>query len=73
MVVLFNFEPYPVTVGLDFGLAGRWVKLADIDGVNDLEPIGNNSRDKESTIITQGYLPEFTLPSSSGYIYKWEH
>jgi 1,4-alpha-glucan branching enzyme len=73
MVVLFNFEPYDVEVGIDFGLAGKWVKLADIDHVNDIPPYGNNSREEPSTIDTNGFLADFLLPSSSGFIYKWEH
>jgi 1,4-alpha-glucan branching enzyme len=73
IVVLFNFEPYDVEVGVDFGLAGKWIKLADIDRVNDLPPFGNNSRDELSTIDTNGFLANFVLPSSSGFIYKWEH
>ena len=73
LVVLFNFEPVAVEVGIDFGLAGKWVKLADIDHVNDLPPFGNNSRDNSATIETNGFLADFVLPSSSGFIYKWEH
>ncbi|MGE5583063.1 MAG: alpha-amylase family glycosyl hydrolase, partial [Bacillota bacterium] len=73
IVVLLNFEPYDVEVGVDFGMAGRWVKLADIDHVNDLPPFGNNSRDNPATINTEGFFPNFVLPSSSGFIYKWEH
>lgn len=73
IVVLFNFEPYDVEVGVDFGLAGKWVKLADIDRVNDFPPFGNNSREESSTIDTNGFLNNFILPSSSGFIYKWEH
>lgn len=73
ILVMFNFEPYPVTLGIDFGLSGRWIKLADIDQIRDIEPFGDNSRDNATTIITQGFFPDFTLPSSSGFIYKWEH
>jgi 1,4-alpha-glucan branching enzyme len=72
-VVLFNFEPYDLEIGVDFGLAGKWIKLADIDHVNDLPPFGNNSRDDPTTIDTNGFLANFKLPSSSGFIYKWEH
>jgi 1,4-alpha-glucan branching enzyme len=73
IVVLFNFEPYDVELGVDFGLSGKWVKLADIDHVNDVPPFGNNSRDDSQTIDTKGFLANFVLPSSSGFIYKWEH
>jgi len=71
LVVLLNFEPYEIEVGIDFGTPGNWVKLADIDQVNDLPPQGSNHVDLESTIHTSGYLPSFKLPSSSGFIYKW--
>ena len=73
IVVLMNFEPYDIPLGIDFGMAGRWVKLADIDRVNDLVPYGNNSREDPATINTDGFFPNFVLPSSSGFIYKWEH
>ena len=72
MVVLLNFEPYAVTVDLNFPLPGYWVKLADIDRVSDLPPRGTNSIQEPGTIRTEGSFPGFTLPSSSGFIYKWE-
>jgi hypothetical protein len=72
MVVLLNFEPYEVMVDLEFPLPGFWVKLADIDGVNDLPPEGENSLDHPTTIKTSGHFGGFVLPSSSGFIYKWE-
>jgi 1,4-alpha-glucan branching enzyme len=72
MVVLLNFEPYEVMVDLEFPLPGYWVKLADIDRVNDLPPAGENSIDLPTTIKTTGHFGGFTLPSSSGFIYKWE-
>ena len=73
MVVLLNFEPYAVTVDLEFPLAGYWVKLADIDGINDLPPEGENNICDPTTIKTTGHFGGFLLPSSSGFIYKWEH
>lgn len=72
MVVLFNFEPYDVTVDIDFGTPGKWVKLADIDRVNDIAPVGTNSVQDPATIDTLGSFKGFTLPSSSGFVYKWE-
>lgn len=72
MVVLFNFEPYDVTVDIDFGTSGKWVKLADIDRVNDIAPVGTNSVQDPATIDTLGSFKGFTLPSSSGFVYKWE-
>ncbi len=74
IVVLLNFEPYDIEVGVDFGSSGKWIKLADIDRVNDLPPFGDNSREDPETITTNdGFFPNFMLPSSSGFIYKWEH
>ncbi len=72
IVVLFNFEPYDVSVGIDFGSSGKWVKLADIDRVNDIPPFGANDLQEPATIETSGYFENFTLPSSSGFVYKWE-
>lgn len=72
LVVLFNFEPYDISLGIDFGFPGKWVKLADIDRVNDIPPFGSNTVREATTIETSGYFENFTLPSSSGYIYKWE-
>ena len=72
MVVLFNFEPYDVKVGINFGVPGKWVKLADIDRVNDLPPFGTGMADDPATITTDGYFEDFVLPSSSGFVYKWE-
>jgi len=37
--VLMNFSTEPVMVDLDLGRPGKWVKLADIDTVNDLPPM----------------------------------
>jgi 1,4-alpha-glucan branching enzyme len=72
MVILLNFEPYTVKVDLEFPLAGYWVKLADIDGINDLPPEGKNDIYHPATIKTTGHFGGFLLPSSSGFIYKWE-
>ena len=72
MVVILNFEPYAVTVDLKFPLPGFWIKLADIDQINDLPPKNSNSITHSATIRTEGQFSDFTLPSSSGFIYKWE-
>jgi 1,4-alpha-glucan branching enzyme len=71
LVILLNFEPYEVEVGVNFGRPGKWVKLADIDRVNDLPPLGTNSPQTPEAIATDGYFPGFRLPSSSGFVYKW--
>jgi pullulanase/glycogen debranching enzyme len=73
LVVMLNFEGYEVHVDVEFGISGVWVKLADIDHVNDLAPQGTNSANDPSAIRTHdGGFSGFTLPSSSGFIYKWE-
>ncbi|MTI83127.1 MAG: hypothetical protein FH756_04320 [Firmicutes bacterium] len=35
MLVMLNFEDHDVSLDVGFG-EGRWIKLADIDNVNDL-------------------------------------
>jgi 1,4-alpha-glucan branching enzyme len=73
LVILLNFENRPVQVDVDFGIPGVWVKLADIDRVNDILPRGTNSPTDSTAIRTNdGDFGAFSLPSSSGFIYKWE-
>lgn len=73
VVVALNFENVPVTVDLDLGIPGRWVKLADIDAVNDLPPHGSNAADDPTVLHTaDGRFASFNLPDTSGFIYKWE-
>jgi 1,4-alpha-glucan branching enzyme len=73
MIVLINFENHDVPVKLDMGATGIWVKLADIENVNDISPEGTNSAWDSAALKTEsGWYDNFTLPSSSGFIYKWE-
>ena len=73
MVVLINFENHSVNVNLDLGLSGTWVKLADLDNVNDIAPEGTNSTHDSSVLRSNdGHFFNFSLPGSSGFIYKWE-
>lgn len=73
LVVMLNFESRDVHVDVDFGIPGVWIKLADIDHVTDIAPHGPNSANDPSAIRTHdGGFGGFTLPSSSGFIYKWE-
>src|SRR5262249_30986632 len=73
LVVLLNFENHPIEVDLDFGMPGTWVRLADIDVVNDIAPEGTNSAQDETALHTaDGQFHNFVLPDSSGFIYKWE-
>ena len=72
LAVLLNFEGFDVQVDLELGRPGVWVKLADIDRVNDLPPDGTNDPgDPTALHSTDGRFAGFTLPSSSGFIYKW--
>lgn len=73
LVVLLNFAPHDVTAELELGLPGRWVKLADIDNVDDIPPVGTNSAATGTALVSvDGRYSRFVLPSSSGFIYKWE-
>lgn len=73
IVVLLNFENHDVTVDLELGIPGVWVKLADIDSVNDIAPEGSNDAGSETALHSgDGRFVGFVMPSSSGFIYKWE-
>ncbi len=73
LAILLNFESYPVPVRLELGHGGVWVCLATIDEVNDLPPVGSNSFDSPTRLVTpDGIVPEFVLPDSSLFIYKWQ-
>jgi 1,4-alpha-glucan branching enzyme len=73
LVIMLNFENHEVRVDVDFGIPGTWLKLADMDRVNDIPPVGTNSIQDPTAIRTDdGTFSGFTLPSSSGFIYKWE-
>ena len=70
--VLMNFSTEPVMVDLDLGRPGKWVKLADIDTVNDLPPHGDNHPGHPTALESRdGRFGGFTLPPTSGFIYKW--
>jgi 1,4-alpha-glucan branching enzyme len=73
MVALLNFEPFPVRVDVELGMAGSWVKLADLDRIEDIPPVGTNSAaDPAALHSTDGRFSAFDLPGSSGFLYKWE-
>ncbi len=73
MVVIMNFENTPVSIDLELGLPGRWVRLASIEAVNDIVPDGTNHAHDETAIATEdGRVIGFIVPDSSGFIYKWE-
>jgi hypothetical protein len=73
MVVLLNFQGYSVTVDLELGRAGTWVKLADVENANDIPPEGTNSaQDPTALHSADGRYAGFELPPSSGFLYKWE-
>jgi len=71
LLIMLNFEGHDVPVEVDFHTPGRWVKLADIDHVNDLPPTGSKNPDDPDSIITEnGVMGNFVLPPYSGFIYK---
>jgi hypothetical protein len=73
LLVMLNFESHDVRVDVEFGIPGVWLKLADIDFVNDIAPMGTNSpSDATALRSNDGNFGGFVLPSSSGFIYKWE-
>jgi 1,4-alpha-glucan branching enzyme len=72
LVVLLNFEPFPVRVDLELGPAGSWLKLADLDRVEDVPPVGTNSAAEPGALRSaDGRFGAFDLPGSSGFLYKW--
>jgi len=51
-------------------MPGKWIKLADIDQVDDLPPFGGNDTLKDTTVESRdGNFTGFRLPSSSGFTY----
>jgi len=73
LVVLLNFENHDVTVDVELGIPGLWVKLADIDTVNDVAPEGSNGPGSATALRSaDGRFTEFVMPTSSAFIYKWE-
>jgi len=73
LVVLLNFENYPVEIDLELGFPGIWVRLATIDLVTDVPPYGNASADDDVALdVTEPQIPGFVLPDSSLFIYKWQ-
>ncbi len=73
LVVLLNFETRGVTIDLELGIPGVWVKLADIDFVNDMPPAGSNGAENSTALHSgDGRFGGFLMPGSSGFVYKWE-
>lgn len=78
MIVLLNFEGTEVVVDLPFGRDGVWLNLASVERVNDVPEThgglgGDNRPDSDTALrVAGGWYHGFTLPSSSGFIYKWE-
>lgn len=73
ILVMLNFEGHDVPVHVPFD-PGRWIKLGDIDHINDLPPFGNKDpRDPDSIIIDDNAPAQhFVLPPYSGFIYKYQ-
>jgi hypothetical protein len=73
LVVLLNVTPHDAEVDLELGRPGIWVKLADIDTVDDVPPVGGNGASAATALHSRdGRFTPFVLPSSSGFVYKWE-
>jgi 1,4-alpha-glucan branching enzyme len=70
LLILLNFENHAVPLEVDFD-PGRWVKLGDIDHINDLPPNGNKSPRDPDGIMAGGAAQPFVLPPYSGFIYKY--
>ena len=73
LLVMLNFENHDVPVEVDFHTPGRWVKLADIERIEDIAPAGGKNPGDPTTIVTDsGMMADFILPPCSGFIYKYE-
>jgi 1,4-alpha-glucan branching enzyme len=73
LVVLLNFEGFDVQVDVELGIAGTWLKLADIERVNDVPPAGTSSAADPAALRSgDGRFCGFTLPSTSAFLYKWD-
>ena len=70
ILVMLNFEGHAVPVDVDFFIPGRWVKLADIDQINDITPEDLENLGPVNFITTDGMFPGFTLPPYSGFLYQ---
>lgn len=72
LLIMLNFEGHDVPVDVDFD-SGHWVKLGDIDNINDLPPAGSkNPQDPDSIYTENGPFHNFILPPYSGFIYKYQ-
>ena len=71
LLVLFNFEGKDVTVDINFGFGGKWVKLADMDHVNDLSEMELEDIDDKDILVTGPKFNDFHLPAYSGFVFKY--
>lgn len=73
LLVMLNFEGHDVPVDVHFD-PGRWIKLGDIDHIDDLPPVGNKDPLDADSIIISDNMPaqHFVLPPYSGFIYKYQ-
>ena len=69
---MLNFEGHDVSLNFPFD-PGRWIKLGDIEQINDLPPAGNKDPLDPDSIVVSDDMPEqhFVLPPYSGFIYKY--
>ena len=77
LLIMLNFEGFDVPVDVSFNFAGRWVKLADIESVNEnwltsrTSAAGPGGENGHSILKTDGEFKQFVLPPYSGFIYKY--
>lgn len=72
LLIILNFEGEDVEVDLALNTPGLWIKLVDIQQVNDIPPIGNRRASDPDNLVTDGEFKHFILPAYSGFIYKHE-
>jgi len=72
LLVMLNFEGHDVPVEVPFD-PGCWIKLGDIEHINDLPPFGNKDPlDADSIIVGDNVTARhFVLPPYSGFVYKY--
>jgi hypothetical protein len=64
-VIVPNFTNHDITIDLELGLPGKWVRLASIDSVNDIPPDGTNHADDATALYTEDGRVE-------RFVYKWK-
>ncbi|NUP99639.1 MAG: 1,4-alpha-glucan branching protein, partial [Armatimonadetes bacterium] len=72
LVVLLNLEAREVSLELRFPRPGLWLRLADLERVEDIPPHGTNGPDDPLALrVTDEPLRDHRLPPLSGQVYKF--